>query len=409
MSEPSEQVAPLRRILFVDDEPRVLLALERLLRPRRTEWEMVFANGGEEALALLGREPFDVLVSDMRMPGIDGPTLLARVRKDYPQTVRIVLTGHTDLATVLRAVPVAHQLLSKPCDGEMVKDAVERACALQNLLRDEPIRRIVGGIDSLPSLPRICLELNNLLADPDVSLTQVAKVVEKDPGMAAKVLQLVNSSFFGLARRMTNVRDAVSYLGTNVLKNLVLSLAVFRAFDKAPKLPNFSLEALQAHSFTVATVAKRLCPSRELGEDAFVSALLADVGLLVLANHIPDHLIRALDAADAKNMRLHEVEQELWGVTHAEIGAYLLGLWDLPTPIVEAVASHHDVTRIPHRQFGALDAAYIARVLVENSYHPAGVPMDRDEELDPAYLEAIGMAGRMPEWQRLVNEQVKAA
>ena len=221
----------MRRVLFVDDEPRILEGLRRMLRSQRHDWELAFAPGGETALALMEASPFDVIVSDMRMPGIDGAALLCRVREKYPQVVRIVLSGHTELSTALRVVPIAHQFLAKPCDAQMLRVAIERACHLRALLSDEHIRRTVAALGDLPSLPRTYEALTQALADPDTSLQKVAKIIEQDVGISAKVLQLVNSAFFGVSHSMTNIQSAVSYLGINTLKSLVLSVEIFRAFQ----------------------------------------------------------------------------------------------------------------------------------------------------------------------------------
>src|SRR5208283_2802959 len=225
----------MRRVLFVDDEPRFYEALQRLLRPQRHQWEMAFAPSGHAALALMEASPFDVIVSDMRMPGMDGAALLGLVREKYPQVVRIILSSHAELSTALRVVPVAHQFVAKPCDAEMLRVAIERACHLKALLHDDSIRRTVGALSELPSLPRTYHALTLALADPEVSLRKIAGIVELDVGISAKVLQLVNSAFFGVARSITNVQNAVSHLGTSTLKSLVLSVEVFRVF--APKAP----------------------------------------------------------------------------------------------------------------------------------------------------------------------------
>src|SRR5208337_2001432 len=238
----------MRRVLFVDDEPRILEGLRRMLRPQRHEWEMAFAPGGEAALALMEASPFDVIVSDMRMAGMDGATLLCRVRELYPQMVRIVLSGHTELSTALRVVPVAHQFLAKPCDAEMLRVAIERACHLKALLHDDSIRRTVGALCELPSLPRTYHALTLALADPDTSIQRIAGIVELDVGISTKVLQLVNSAFFGIARSITNIQNAVSYLGISTLKSLVLSVEVFRVFTPKRHLEGFSLEDLQRHA-----------------------------------------------------------------------------------------------------------------------------------------------------------------
>ena len=400
----------MRRVLFVDDEPRVLQGLERMLRSHRDEWDMNFTGSGEEALTRLGAEPFDVVVSDMRMPGMDGAQLLSRVRSQYPHMVRVVLSGHTDQEAAMKVLPVAHQFLAKPCDGDTLKEAIDRACRLQSILGDERIRKVIGRVDSLPALPRLCSELNSLIADPEVSLVKVARLVEQDPAMAAKVLHLVNSSFFGLPRRLTSIREAISYLGLSLLRNLVFSLAVFRAFEGATRMPGFSHELMQNHALAVAHVAKRICPAREHADDAFISALLADVGQLVLAAHLPDLFGEIIRHAHIHGLSLHAAECERLGVSHAEIGAYLLGLWQLPYAVVEGVAHHHDASRIPPHRFIAADAAYIAQALVQVTDGGPKDPFDvARPALDPKYLESLGVAKEMPAWRELALQVLAGA
>ncbi len=353
----------MRRILFVDDESRILEGLQRMLRPQRHEWEIAFAQGGEAAIALLEATPFDVVVSDMRMPGMDGAALLSHVREHFPQMVRIVLSGHTELSTALRVVPVAHQFLAKPCDAQTLRVAVERACHLKALLSDESIRRTVTALGDLPSLPRTYEALTQALADPDTSLAKVGRIVEQDVGISAKVLQLVNSAFFGVSHSMTNVQSAVSYLGINTLKSLVLSVEIFRAFKPRGDLPGFSLEKLQQHAQITAFIAARLPVAKHLADIAMVAGLLHDVGKLIMAWKRSDQFRTMLVNASENNCPLYKVEEKAMGFSHAEIGAYLLGLWGLPYTIVEAVALHHAPGRVPHQSFDAISAVYTANLL----------------------------------------------
>ena len=312
---------------------------------------------------MMEASPFDVIVSDMRMPGMDGATLLCRVRELYPQVVRIVLSGHTELSTALRVVPVAHQFLAKPCDAEMLRVAVERACHLKALLSDDSIRRTVTALGDLPSLPRTYEALTQALADPDTSLQKVAKIIEQDVGISAKVLQLVNSAFFGIAHSMTNIQSAVSYLGINTLKNLVLSVEIFRAFKPKRDLPGFSLEKLQHHAQLTAHIAARLPVPKHLADIAVVAGMLHDVGKLILAWKLSEHFEKMLAEALEAHCPVYKVEEREDGFSHAEIGAYLLGLWGLPYTVVEAVALHHGPNRVPHQNFDAISAVYAANLL----------------------------------------------
>jgi HD-like signal output (HDOD) protein/CheY-like chemotaxis protein len=392
----------MRRVLFVDDEPKILEGLRRMLRPQRHEWEMAFAPGGEAALAMLEALPFDVIVSDMRMPGMDGATLLGRVREVHPEVVRIVLSGHTELSQALRVVPVAHQFLAKPCDAEMLRVAVERACHLKALLSDDAIRRTVTALGDLPSLPRTYEALTQALAGPDAPLQLVSKIIEQDVGISAKVLQLVNSAFFGITHSMTSIQGAVSYLGINTLKNLVLSVEIFRAFKPQKDLAGFSLEKLQHHAQLTAHIAARLPVPKHLVDIAVVAAMLHDVGKLILAWKLSAHFEKVLGEAHAARCPVYQMEERRNGFSHAEIGAYLLGLWGLPYTVVEAVALHHGPNRVPHQNFDVISAVYAANLLaheLEESTNGNSAVYNLENYQEE--LATLGIGGMIPEWRAM--------
>ena len=322
----------MKKILFVDDEPNVLSGLKRMLRVQRKEWDMEFLPGGEEALKHLAEHGADVIVSDMRMPGMDGAALLSKVQEAFPSTIRIVLSGHAELEAALRAVSVAHQYLAKPCDSETIKEVVARACDLQRLLDEPRLRDMVGKVDSLPTIPEVYTQLVQLLADPDAGVVDAAEIVAKDAGITAKVLQVVNSSFFGFARSITGIRDATSCLGLNMLRNLTLSVEVFRSFDGAGKSGGFSLADAQKHANLTARIARKLLDDKIQAEHAFLGAMLHDVGRLVLISNMPEAFERVREAAAGRTESECAVEQDVLGVTHAEIGAYLLGIWGCRIP-----------------------------------------------------------------------------
>lgn len=399
----------MKRILFVDDEPQLLDGLRRMLRDQRAAWEMAFAPGGREALALLQRAPFDVVVSDMRMPGMDGATLLASVKEQFPAVVRIVLSGHTDPEAALRAVPVAHQFLTKPCEPAALKHIITRACALQALLDDPALKTVIGEMGQLPSLPRVYADLTRALAEPDVSLASIAGVVERDMAMCAKLLQLVNSAFFALPRRVTRVQTAIECLGTATLRSLVLSLEVFGPFEGRPPGAHFSLEILQGHALLCASIAKRMLPDKAQAEDAFMAGMLHDIGILVLATCLPARLEEIVVAARAEGRSLAAAEEAL-GVHHSDIGAYLLSLWGLPYPIIDAVANHHHPGQSGHQRFDAVAAVHIANVLA-HELAGAAVPDygETPDVMDMAYLEALDVKAQLTQWRAMAAEQAGRA
>jgi putative nucleotidyltransferase with HDIG domain len=384
----------MNRILFVDDEPAVLDALRDRLRKQRKEWEMVFARGGDEALAHCEAGAFDVIVSDMRMPGMDGAELLRRVRDRWPTSIRLVLSGHAEREAVIRALPVAHQYVSKPCDTETLRSTIARACTLRDLLADDTLRKIVGGIDKLPSVSSIYLELAATLADDNASITDVVRIVERDPAMCLKLLQIVNSAYFGLARRVTAMRDAISYLGVNLVKALALAADVFARAEAARGVSPAFLGEVQQHSMRVARLARAIAPTDK--DDAFMAGMLHDVGRLVVA--LADQASPPVAAQDRPARQgdapVHEAERARFGVSHAEVGAYVLGSWGVPLLIVEAVAGHHDPQRMS-TTFDTVTVLHVADALV------SGLDGDRSERasIDEAHLGRLGLLEKVAVWR----------
>jgi HD-like signal output (HDOD) protein len=387
-----------KRILFVDDDPGVLGGLQNLLRRQRKVWDMHFVGSGDEALTSLRAEPFDVVVSDMRMPIMDGAELLRRVQKEAPSTARIVLSGFAERDAVMRALAVAHQFLSKPCDADTLRSVIERTCSLHMLLADEGIRSLVGGLDKLPSEPQTFYALTQALSRPEVGLNDVAAIVERDGAMSAKVLQLVNSAYFGSSQKVGSIRQAVTYLGADLLRGLALTAHVFSAAD-AIDVPGFSLAALQAHALSTGMLARKFLGSSPRAADAFTAAVVHDVGQIVLAVGLPEKFAQCIAIANETKRPRIEVEQEVLGASHAEIGAYLLGIWGLPFPIVEAVAHHHRPDRVTEGQCELLAAVYAANLLAT----------DPSAQVDEAFLERAGFLPSLNNWRKLAREAQQGA
>jgi DNA-binding NarL/FixJ family response regulator len=254
-----EQTAnTLKRILFVDDDPNVLTGLRNVLRTKRREWEMVFALGPEEALANLSKGSFDVVVSDMRMPRMDGATLLGKVKELQPWAVRMILSGQTELESAMKSVFVAHMFLSKPCDPALLQSVVDRACRLNSILRSDELRATAGKVQMLPTAPKTYVALNGALAVPTCSVATIVQIIERDVGLSAKLLQLVNSAFFGLPKRISSLTDTVTYLGFATIKNLALALETFSAAAKTSGLSEARLMALQDHSLLTGQIAQQI-------------------------------------------------------------------------------------------------------------------------------------------------------
>lgn len=388
----------MKVLLFVDDEVRVLQGLQRQLRNMRNEWDMNFVEGGRKALEFMDARPVDVLVSDMMMPEMDGAELLIEVSKRHPNTIRIVLSGHAERESVLRLVGPAHQYLSKPCDAEELRCAVARAFALRDLLTNDNLKQLATRIKSLPAVPAIYQQLTNELRKEDASMEQIGEIISHDVGMTAKILQLVNSAFFGLPQPISNPGEAVMYLGLSTVRSLVLSLQVFSQF-KNPNLAGFSLNALADHCWTTAVFARRIARTErsdtKVIDQCFLAGLLHDIGRIILADGLPEQYAKVWNEARGKQLPLSQVEQSQFGATHADVGAYLLGLWGLPNPIVEAVALHHTPGLCVSPGFSPLAAVHVANAF---AHEKAGAPASAIQ-IDNDYLTKFGLADRLQDWR----------
>lgn len=391
-------------ILFVDDNPLVLQGLRRSLHGMRDQWDLDFAENGAAALELMAQHPFDAVVTDLKMPGMDGAELLAAVLKQHPQTVRLVLSGQADQELIYRCVGVAHQCLSKPCDPETLRRTVQRAVELNLSLKNEPIRKLVAQLDRLPTIPVLYTQIVEKLKSSEASLADVAEIVEKDPGLTAKLLQLVNSAFFGLSRPMSSTLEAVTYLGMDTIKCLVLSLSAFSRFE-GTETAGLSLTEVWEHSLRTAEVSRSLVQMQDLpdamADAAFVGGLLHDIGRLILICNRPDDYAEACRLARLGPLSLEEAEQQIFTCTHADVGGYLLGLWGLPPAVVDAIACHHRPGISQDRTFTPLTAVHVANVLDWERTPANGI--GKPPAIDEDYLASLELESYLPAWREMLQ------
>jgi putative nucleotidyltransferase with HDIG domain len=364
----------MTRILFVDDELAILEGLRNVLRGERKRWNMEFAEGGEAAMDALEKESFDAIVTDMRMPGMDGLALLRHVRQSRPQMARIVLSGYAELGQAAEASVVAHQLILKPCEAGALRSALERALRVQEILASEKLRQVAGSLSTLPSAPRMYQALTVALEDPGTDARKLAAIIEKDVGMSSRVLKFANSAFFGFAQRVSSIESAIVCLGTTAVRHLALTFEVFSAWGASG--PAF--DALEKHSVLVARIARKLASDRAHADVAFAAGLLHDAGRLVLMSRTGDQFRHAQEEARRRRAPLHVVEAEMLGATHAEVGAYLLGLWDLPHDVVEPVALHH-ARPLRLEPSDTTSVVALADALAHEALEPDGADYERAE------------------------------
>lgn len=393
------------RICFVDDEPNILQGLKRFMRPMINEWEMEFHLSGESALFSMSQNgPFNVVVSDMRMPGMDGAALLARIRQDYPETIRVILSGYADNESILRTIGPAHVYLAKPCDGEALRSAIRHPLALRRLLSSDAMRQALGGLESLPSLPDLFIRLEQELRAANSSTASVANIIGSDTAMTAEILKLTNSAYFGIGQPVNSVLQAVRTLGLETIQTVILKTAIFRRFSGSPQVAPF-LEGLNQHGLILSRLAKSAAQAvgatTSVADAAGCAALLSNIGALVLLDcHGADYL-RVLGQVNA-NMPVHQAEIAAYGVHHGHIGAYLLGLWGFADQVVEAVAHAPAPGQAGHHGNELLSLVHLARTL-----GPAFPPLPKHiqdiRHLDNEYLSKTRLPPHLPKLAELAQ------
>jgi HD-like signal output (HDOD) protein len=400
----------MKDILFVDDERDLLDGLRARLYKHRHDWNMAFVASGAEALAVFERQPIDLIVSDVRMPGMDGGQLLTTVKQRWPTTVRIIVSGYADPVQAVRLTSLCHQYIAKPCDSQVLENIIERCFNLQDVLAQEPLRKVVGRIGKLPALPKTYGRLQTALSQPNVTVGEIADIVTADAAIAIKVLQITNSAFFRLRKPMVRIKDAVTYLGFATIRNLVLSAEIFSQWKSPRNSLGVDPEQLQNHAQIAAAACKSLAGGRATPDDAWLAGLLHDIGYWVLAQECPDELEKALELSRSQGLPLADCERLTTGATHAEIGAYLLGLWGLPYSIVEAVALHHAPGSVSPQGYDLLGALAVSHALLETeAAHGLIVSANADPGVDARYLASLNAPFDWDEAQRRIRASTAPA
>lgn len=381
----------MKQVLFVDDEPMILQGLKRLLRPVRDRWEMHFEADSVRALERIEQQHFDVVVSDMRMPNYTGVDVLRHAKQHCPDAVRIGLSGYADAQLALEAAQVTHQFLAKPCDGEKLVCAVDRVVRLQDRLDSEDLRRNIGAVSSLPSLPSLYVRITQEAAAPNGTLETVGEIIGQDLAMTAKILQLVNSAYFGLRSEISSAVQATTILGLDAIRAIVLTVELFDSLDE--NVEPADVNALWEHSVATGGLAKRVAEHLDLArndvDQALLGGMLHDVGKLIEISKIQRAYRLVKGLVEKAGLTSTQAEEQLLGCTHADIGAYLLTLWGFSSPVVEAVAYHHSPGESLDTGPTPLTAVHVANALTR--IHP-------NATLDRAYLTRLGVPADLGQW-----------
>lgn len=366
----------------------------------KNAWEMEFAHGSAEGLEQIEKSNFDIVFADLNMPGMGGIDFLKALQTRCPLALRVIFSSYADKQSILDCAGLVHQFLPKPFDRESLISTIERAKMIASIPPDSSIRQRISELEGIPSVPKLYQELVNHLRSSNNSVDDIGNIVSQDIGMTLQILKLVNSAYFGLPEPTSNVTRAIAHLGVETVKYLALAVGVFSQFE-SKKLGGISLDVLWHHSTRTAATSKSIASmetrDRRIIEDAAAAGLLHDVGKLVLASNYPDRYETVGRLSYLKQIEWIIEERNVFGFDHAEVGRYLMALWGLPAPIVDAVGFHHYPTKSEQSNFTALTAVHAANHLVQTRRQTRGGVAP--PQIDHLYLAKTCNPNSLERWR----------
>lgn len=376
-------------ILTVDKNPNILSQISELLHSSQFEGKYYFTQTIDEAFSIIEQNEISIVICDLNIPTINGVDFLEVLKSDFPSIVRIVLFDHENqMELLLKSVVSAHKFISKPIDSEKFYKVITQTLLLNSFLIDTNVLNILNQIESFPSLPQTYIEIEEELNKENFAIKNISDIVHKDMAIATRILQVVNSPLFGLAKNITDIQQAISLLGITMLKSLILYTQIFRSFEGNMRVENIQKEIWE-HSLKVANTSKLLVANfgnRNEIETAFISGLLHDVGKIIIINN-EKFIFDILELMKSENIEYNEAEYKILGTSHAEIGAYLLSLWGLPNIIVDSVKNHHKISKIENNIISVETAVFIANEYNSNLILDSKLFMDNGfENLMPQIL-----------------------
>jgi len=396
------------KVVFVDDEHNILNGIRRSLRGMREHWDMEFFTSGREALAGLSKAPAHVVVSDMRMPEMDGAEFLSHVKKRWPQTVRIILSGFSSEETVLRTIGNSHRYLAKPCENEVLIDTIKHALGMRKILSDEALTRIINKIDNIPILPKHLIDIIELVNHEHASTREIGALVSQDVALSAQLLKLTNSAYFGLPVTVTDPQKAVAMLGFETVKTVVMLTAANTQLN-VPARTEADVHRINVRSLQIAQMASQIASAYEVSktecEEISCIGALMHVGSLVLVSQFPDDFARVVEIIEQEGCDVSTAERRVFGTDHGAVGAYLLGVWGFNDNIVDPILHHHHPSQSAMSD-PVLICTHVAQYLgkrIENN-----APEVCEGLLDAEFVAQVGIRSKLDQWASICQSVVAA-
>lgn len=392
------------RILVLADDAGEVQRLQSVFTQLPEHWQVHFCKTQKEAMGFLEAQEYQLVFADLTGGVGAAAQFLHEVWKLHPKTCRYLLGDAVEVDVMVTCVLGAHQFLERPLEAAAVMAVVNRVEEINRLVGNKSIQTLVSRMRTFPSRPTLYLEVLKEFRSPSASPKVIGELVSKDLAVSTKLIQIVNSAYYGLAQHVTDPADAVLLIGMEATCSLILSIDAFAKFDKVKPL-YFSVDRVWKHSQAVGHAARKFALSMTndtaMANDAFTAGLLHDIGKLALALNFEEQYQGVLTVAEKNNIPAWKVEKEIFGASHAEIGAYLVSLWGLPIAIVEAVASHHLPASEVVGKFSAGTAVHLANACTDSDQTSTSTL----SELTKQYPAELGLEKAMPQ----INESLSGS
>lgn len=389
-------------LLIIDSNLEATESYQKALAPKAASWTVHYAASADEGLKLAEAHTPDIIVTALSLNDGQGLKVLSQAIDAAPLAHAFIAAEESDRPQLAAAFEGGCRYLPSPCPSDRLLLEFQRCLAIDAWLESPVIKEIVSSRSEFESLPAHHHQIVTALNAPHSAIDEVAEAIANDLALSAKVLETANSSFYGFDENVADIKQAISLLGLSNTRNIVLATHVFSKVGQDSEHQSL-IKEIWHHSIAVAGAARRICLHETnnhcAAEEAYSAGLLHDIGKIVLLGVVPDEYIEAQRLSREESLSAWQTEYKVLGCDHAEVGAYLLAKWGLPSTVSEAAALHHRPANSCHGTFSTLAAVHAANAIVRkrrNPKHADATPITN-------FLIEIGKSQQWADWEAIAK------
>lgn len=393
-------IAETLNILLVSPAPKAGIERTDSVQPDPTALFKV-THDAREAMGLVEKQVFHAVVADSSLPDGSALAVLDRMRQMQPRSVRFLSTSTPDADLANRCIWNSHRIFDGVADRARIKSAVTEAMKVERWVSKPETRSLIASVRTFPTRPTTYFKILQLLDSSGADVDGLIELIRGDMAITTKIIQTVNSAIYSRTDHVVDLHEAVQILGFHSVKMLVISIQAVAQLDRVTPA-YFSIDRIWKFSLQVAEAARKIACAEGLDavsiDHAYLAGLLHDIGKAVFACNFDQQYSKVLEEVVHSRTPLVEAEQHAFGVSHAEVGAYLIALWGLPGTVVDAVGFHHFPSRSEGHAVDALTALYAANWITAEQ---------PDAPEDSLYLDRLKVREKLQSWREQFGKPVK--